>query len=150
MSKFAYTAWTSSWSSSASTTRSTCFAACSSPSGTVCVGSIVSSADVMAMPAPSSAVRTACRSLGGVVTCHVSPWSAMSSAPASSAASIRSSSDAADFSTMITPLRSNCHTTAPGSAKLPPLRLKTFLISAPVRLRLSVSASTYSATPFGA
>ena len=50
---------------------------------------------------------------------------------------------------MTTPLRSNCHDTAPGSASEPPLRLKMFLISAPVRLRLSVSASTITATPFG-
>ena len=43
---------------------------------------------------------------------------------------------------MITPLRSNCQLTAPGSASEPPLRVKTFLTSEPVRLRLSVSVST--------
>ena len=47
------------------------------------------------------------------------------------------------------PLRSNCHDTAPGSANEPPLRLKMFLISADVRLRLSVSACTITATPLG-
>ena len=50
---------------------------------------------------------------------------------------------------MMIPLRSNCHETAPGSASEPPLRLKMFLISAPVRLRLSVRHSTMTATPFG-
>ena len=51
---------------------------------------------------------------------------------------MRSSSLAADLSSTIMPLRSNCHATAPGSASEPPLRLKMFLISEPVRLRLSV------------
>ena len=66
----------------------------------------------------------------------------MSSAPASTAASMRSSSVAAVVVDVITPLRSNCHATAPGSASDPPLRVNTFLISEPVRLRLSVSTST--------
>jgi hypothetical protein len=47
------------------------------------------------------------------------------------------------------PLRSNCQPTAPGSAMLPPLRLKRLRISAPVRLRLSLSVSTMTATPPG-
>ena len=63
---------------------------------------------------------------------------------------MRSSSVGGVLSRMITPLRSNCHATAPGSASEPPLRVNTFLISAPVRLRLSVSVSTSTATPFGA
>ncbi len=52
--------------------------------------------------------------------------------------------------TAITPLRSNCQLTAPGSAMAPPFLLKTFLISAPVRLRLSDRHSTITATPSGA
>ena len=48
------------------------------------------------------------------------------------------------------PLRSNCHDTAPGSANDPPLRLNTFLISEPVRFRLSVRHCTMTATPPGA
>ena len=87
-------------------------------------------------------MRTTWSSVGGVVTCHESPWSSMSSAPASSAASIRSSSVAADLSRMITPLRSNCQLTAPGSASEPPLRENAFFTSEPVRFRLSVSVST--------
>ena len=47
-------------------------------------------------------------------------------------------------------MRSNCHATAPGSASEPPLRVKMFFTSWPVRLRLSVSASTSTATPLGA
>ena len=47
------------------------------------------------------------------------------------------------------PLRSNCHETAPGSAMVPPFLAKTCLISALVRLRLSVSVSTITATPSG-
>ena len=49
-----------------------------------------------------------------------------------------------------TPLRSNCHDTAPGSAIDPPLFEKIDRTSAPVRLRLSVSTSTITATPLGA
>ena len=51
--------------------------------------------------------------------------------------------------TVTIPLRSNCQLTAPGSAMFPPLRLKTLRISAPVRLRLSLSVSTMMATPSG-
>ena len=42
----------------------------------------------------------------------------------------------------MTPLRSNCHATEPGSAIEPPSLEKIVRISGPVRLRLSVSAST--------
>ena len=48
------------------------------------------------------------------------------------------------------PLRSNCHATDPGSAMEPPFFDRSERISGPVRLRLSVSASMYSATPPGA
>ena len=65
----------------------------------------------------------------------------MSSAPASRAASINSSSST-DRGTEITPLRRNCHATAPGSASEPPLLLNSERISELVRLRLSVSTST--------
>ena len=75
------------------------------------------------------------------MTLQVSPSATMSSAPASMAASIRSSSPT-DDGTITTPLRSNCQATAPGSASDPPALVKTDRISAPVRLRLSVSAST--------
>ena len=87
--------------------------------------------------------------VGGVVTCQWSPRSSMSSAPASAATNM-SSSSSADRSTCTIPLRSNCHDTAPGSANDPPLRLKMFLISAEVRLRLSESACTITATPLAA
>ena len=50
----------------------------------------------------------------------------------------------------MTPLRSNCQPTAPGSAMEPPLLVKRLRISAPVRLRLSVRHSTMTATPPGA
>ncbi len=50
----------------------------------------------------------------------------------------------------MTPLRSNCQLTAPGSAMEPPFLLKRLRISAPVRLRLSVRHSTITATPAGA
>src|SRR5205085_10531321 len=118
-------------------------------SATLVVGIIVRSEDFTLKQASSIAVRTACKSVGGVVTCHESPKSCTSSAPASATASV-SSSSSADLSTSTTPLRSNCHDTAPGSANEPPLRLKMFLISADVRFRLSVSACTITATPLAA
>ena len=71
-----------------------------------------------------------------------------SSAPASSAiSSSRSSSGAADFSSWIEPLRENIHAVLPLSPRLPPLRVKACRTSWLVRLRLSVSVSTKSATP---
>ena len=51
---------------------------------------------------------------------------------------------------MTWPLRSNCQATAPGSAIEPPFFEKMLRTSAPVRLRLSVSTSTITATPPGA
>jgi hypothetical protein len=51
---------------------------------------------------------------------------------------------------MICPFRSNCQATAPGSAVDPPFLEKILRTSAPVRLRLSVSTSTITATPPGA
>ncbi len=60
----------------------------------------------------------------------------------------RSSSEL--WGTAMTPLRSNCQLTAPGSAMVPPFLLKRFRISAPVRLRLSDRHSTITATPSGA
>ena len=91
------------------------------------------------------------KSVGAVVMSNVSPWSAMSSAPASRAASISSSSSTPDvLSTMIIPVRWNCQATAPGSAREPPLRVKTFFTSDVVRLRLSVRHSTITATPLEA
>ena len=61
-----------------------------------------------------------------------------------------SSSSPTDFGTITTPLRSNCHETAPGSAIEPPLRENSDRISDPVRFRLSVRHSTIIATPEGA
>ncbi len=60
-----------------------------------------------------------------------------------------SSSSVAFFGSTITPLRSNCHATAPGSAIEPPSFENMVRTSAPVRLRLSVRHSTKTATPDG-
>ena len=109
----------------------------------------MSSDEVTFTPASSSAARTVWRSAAGVVMCHASPSSVMSSAPASRARSI-SSSSSAERSASTTPLRSNCQATAPGSAMEPPALVKALRISEPVRLRLSVSTSTSTATPPGA
>ncbi len=107
------------------------------------------------MPAASKASRTAGISPGAVVTSQLSPLSATSSAPASSAASMMSSSltvgpRRAFLGTRITPLRSNCQATAPGSAMDPPFLEKMARMSEPVRLRLSVRVSMITATPDGA
>ena len=118
-------------------------------SATVDVASIVRSNESTVMPAASMADRTDDVAWGSHVTCHRSPSRVMSSAPASRAAIINSSSSTEPGTSTI-PLRSNCQATAPGSASDPPSLENVERISAPVRLRLSVSASTYTATPLGA
>ncbi len=81
---------------------------------------------------------------------HVLSASFRSSAPASSAISSSfSSSGAASFSIWIEPLRANIHAVLPFSPRLPPLRVNAWRTSWAVRLRLSVSVSTNSATPPG-
>ena len=112
-------------------------------------GTSVSSAEASVRPAASSAPRTAARSPGSVVTCHCEPSSAMSSAPASRAVSIRASSSRPSPSTRITPLRSNCHATLPGVPREPPFFVKMWRTSLAVRLRLSVRISAISAAPAG-
>src|SRR2546427_4838219 len=74
----------------------------------------------------------------------------MSVAPASRALASRSSSLIFSASTWITPLRSNIHATAPAEPRLPPCFSKTWRISGPVRLRLSVRTWIRRATPPGA
>ena len=110
---------------------------------------MVSSDAPGSMAASSSAVCTAISSAGALVTSHRSPSSARSSAPASMTTS-RTFSSSSDRGTAMTPLRSNCQLTAPGSAMVPPFLLKTLRISAPVRFRLSDRHSTMTATPSGA
>src|SRR5262245_53693656 len=149
MSKLACTACTSSWSSRASISRSTLLAASAVSSATVVDATIVRSDESTGISAASRAVRTACRSVGGVVTRQLSPSSTMSSAPASRAVSI-SSSSSTERGTMIWPVRANCQATAPGSEIDPPFLVKMFRTAAPVRLRLSVSTSTMTATEPGA
>ncbi|OQB37281.1 MAG: hypothetical protein BWY06_02450 [Candidatus Latescibacteria bacterium ADurb.Bin168] len=114
------------------------------------MGTRAGSALATAIPASSSARRTASSSFRGVVISYVSPSVSMSSAPASSATLNTSSSVPADFSTEMLPLASNTHATAPASARLPPFLLRRFRSSETVRLRLSVTASMRSATPPGA
>ena len=102
---------------------------------------MVRSEDSTAMPASSMAWRTELVRVASHVTCQKSPAASTSSAPASSAANMRSSSST-DDGTRISPLRWNCHATAPGSAMEPPILEKMVRTSGPVRLRLSVRAST--------
>ncbi len=149
MSKLDQTFWTSSWSSSASSSRSTRRASPTSATGTVWLATMASSADSGFMSAASSASRTAPRSWAAQVTVHRSPSSARSSAPASTAISMIWSSSSVRASSM-SPFRSNCQATAPGSAIDPPFLEKMFRTSAPVRFRLSDSVSTMMATPAGA
>jgi hypothetical protein len=73
-----------------------------------------------------------------------------SSAPASRAISSSfSSSGPRSFSTWIEPLRANIHAVLPFSPRFPPLRVNACRMSWVVRLRLSVSVSTNTATPPG-
>ena len=112
------------------------------------VGSSERSTDSGVMPASSRAWRTDSRSAGALVTTQAEPLLERSSAPPSMAISMTLSSSLSR-PTVTIPLRSNCQRPAPGSAMLPPLRLKRLRISAPVRLRLSLSVSTMMATPPG-
>src|SRR3954464_11199092 len=101
------------------------------------------------MPASCRAVRTGIRSVGSDTTSNESPRSLISSAPASSTASIRSSSLRPTFPTITTPLRLNRYDTEPASAKVPPLRVRAVRTSVAARLRLSVRHSISMATPLG-
>src|SRR5919198_1372934 len=149
MSKFAYTSCTSSFSSSASIRRRVFFAALSSSRLIVVLGTIVSSEESTSIPACSSASRTAVSDSGAAMTRKLEPSRSTSSAPPSAAASITSSSSKRSASTRITPRRSNNHATEPEPPRLPSCLLNAARTSAAVRLRLSVSASTITATPFG-
>src|SRR4029453_1022930 len=82
MSKLACTAWTSSWWAGGWMSRSTFLALSAVSRATVDWGTIVRSAESMAMPASSSAVRTACRSVGGGPTRPEAPPAPISSPPA--------------------------------------------------------------------
>ena len=64
-------------------------------------------------------------------------------------AATSSSSEYRDPSATSSPFFSKIQATEPGSPRLPPALLKAWRISEPVRLRLSVSASTNTATPPG-
>ena len=59
------------------------------------------------------------------------------------------SAESAEPSTSTTPRRSNCHATAPDAPRLPSYLPNAARTSDAVRLRLSVSASTITATPSG-
>ena len=74
---------------------------------------------------------------------------ATSSAPASIAASSMASSEALLASYSMIPVRSNMKATEPVSPRLPPDLVKKERMSEAARLRLSVSASTMTATPPG-
>ena len=102
------------------------------------------------MPASSSAVRTACRSVGGVVTLPrvAVVGDVLGAGVEGGQHELVLVGRAGRRAT--TPLRSNCQATAPGSAIEPPLLVNTVRISEPVRLRLSVSTSMSTATPPGA
>ncbi|SIJ71302.1 Uncharacterised protein [Mycobacteroides abscessus subsp. abscessus] len=99
------------------------------------------------MPASTSAVRTATRSVASEMTSKVSPSSLTSSAPASRVASTMASSSVPSAGTTMTPLRLKLYDTEPGSAIDPPLRVTATRTSEAARLRLSVRHSMSSATP---
>jgi hypothetical protein len=83
----------------------------------------------------------------------ISIWSGVSvstsSAPASIAASATSSGSTPSRPTVMRPRGSNCQATAPEPASAPPDFVNIDRTSAAVRLRLSVWASTSTATPPG-
>src|SRR5581483_11418485 len=115
----------------------------------VVLGTSESSADSTAKPAASIAPRTAARLSGALVTWKTSPSASTSSAPASAAARKSSSSSTPSPGTTTTPRRSNCHATAPVVPSEPPCLVNAWRTSEAVRFRLSVSASTITATPSG-
>ena len=71
----------------------------------------------------------------------------MSSAPASRATSITSSSETFSASYSIVPLRWNIRETEPATPRFPPFLLKILRTSAAARFLLSVRTSTITATP---
>src|ERR1051325_9234798 len=148
MSKLDDTFATSSISSSAPIGASGCFASLPS-TFTVLLGSIAISAACTAMRLALSCSLIRCSRPAGPVMRNASPSRTMSSAPASSAASITVSSSARVASTVIWALRSNIHATEFAARRLPPWRWNTCRISATVRLALSVVASMSSAAPPG-
>src|SRR5919201_5345656 len=83
------------------------------------------------------------------MTWNVEPSRETSSAPPSAAASVSSSSSTPSAETRTTPRRSKSQVTAPAVPRLPSFLENTCRTSEAVRLRLSVSASTITATPFG-
>src|SRR6266571_3724701 len=117
---------------------------------TVDFGTWVTRASSTGTPALRSASRTWSISAGAVVISKTFSARRMSVAPASRALASRSSSLIFSASTWITPLRSNIHATAPAEPRLPPCFSKTWRISGPVRLRLSVRTWIRRATPPGA
>ena len=112
------------------------------------VARIVRSALWISTPACSSASRTAVKSAGSAITSYTFSSIATSWAPASMAG-MRSSSEYWSASTTATPFFSKFQATEPGSPRLPPWLENAWRTSDPVRLRLSVSASTRIATPPG-
>ena len=78
-------------------------------------------------------MRTVTRSDASVMTPKPSPCGSISSAPASSTASITSSSVVLSPETTITPLRWKLYATLPGSAIVPPLRVIAVRTSAAAR-----------------
>ena len=83
------------------------------------------------------------------MTWNVEPSSETSSAPPSAAASVSSSSSTPSAGTSTSPRRSNSQATAPAPPRLPSFFANVCRTSEAVRLRLSVSASTITATPSG-
>ena len=102
-------------------------------------------------PASSNFSLTAPKSDGSVVISYISSSAEKSSAPASNANIIISSSDISvdAFSITITPFLLNIYDTHPVVPRLPPAFENTCLTSAAVLFLLSVAASTISATPHG-
>jgi len=91
------------------------------------------------------------KSEGSVVISYTSSSAEKSSAPASNANIITSSSDISvdALSITITPFLLNIYDTHPVVPKFPPALSNTCLTSAAVLFLLSVDASTITATPFG-
>ncbi len=146
--KFARTVGNSSLSSRFSTRRSS-FSAVSSSTATVFWGRHTRPALRGSPNLASSAFCTSARLSAAHTTSWPSSSDVTSSAPASMAASIMASASAFLASNAITPTRSNMNDTEPVSPRLPPDLVKKERTSEAVRLRLSVSASTITATPPG-
>ena len=123
------------------------FTAVSASTGEYISGTIPTSAESDSKPFSFKASATAEKASGVVVTVMIPSSFTISSAPASRATSITSSSETFSASNSIVPFLWNILETEPEVPRFPPFFVKMLRTSAAARFLLSVRTSTITATP---